>query len=114
MIPSPVPKELQGLTQFEEMLIARAFPVMHVYTKPRGGQKAYKGHVITLPQDVQQLADVLPRCPKDLPVIVFTISGKHNGSRDFIVRRKHPMLFVGLLVSMKMGNQITICIKTSK
>ena len=88
MIPSPVPKELQGLTQFEEMLIARAFPVMHVYTKPRGGQKAYKGHVITLPQDVQQLADVLPRCPKDLPVIVFTINGKDNCSKDFIVRRK--------------------------
>lgn len=60
MIPSPVPKELQDLTQFKEMLIARAFPVMHVYTKPRGGQRAYKGHVITLPQDVQQLADVLP------------------------------------------------------
>lgn len=88
MIPSPVPKELQGLTQFEEMLIARAFPVMHVYTKPRGGQRAYKGHVITLPQDVQQLADVLPRCPKDLPVIIFTINGKDNSSSDFVVRRK--------------------------
>ena len=87
MIPSPVPKELQNLTQFEEMLIARAFPVMHVYTKPRGGQRAYKGHVITLPQDVQQLADVLPRCPKDLPVIVFTVNGKDNCSKDFIVRR---------------------------
>ena len=46
MTPSPVPKQLQGLTQFEEMLIARAFPVMHVYTKARGGQKADKGHVI--------------------------------------------------------------------
>jgi len=88
MIPSPVPKELQELTQFEEMLIARAFPVMHVYTKPRGGQKAYKGHVITLPQDVQQLADVLPRCPKDLPVLVFTIKGKDNNSKDFTVRRQ--------------------------
>ena len=88
MIPSPVPKQLQGLTQFEEMLIARAFPVMHVYTKPRGGQKAYKGHVITLPQDVQQLADVLPRCPKDLPVIVFTVAGKNNNSKNFIVRRE--------------------------
>ena len=87
-IPFPVPKELQGLTQFEEMLITRAFPVMHVYTKPRGGQKAYKGHVITLPQDVQQLADVLPRCPQELPVIVFTIAGKDNKSRDFLVRRQ--------------------------
>lgn len=46
MIPSPVPKELQGLTQFEEMLIARAFPVIHVYTKPRGGQRAYKGMLL--------------------------------------------------------------------
>ena len=58
MIPSSVPEELENLTQFEEMLIARAFPVIHVYTKPKGGQRAYKGHVITLPQDVQQLADV--------------------------------------------------------
>ena len=70
------------------MLIARAFPVMRVYTKPRGGQRAYKGHVITLPQDVQQLADILPRCPKDLPVIIFTINGKDNSSSDFVVRHK--------------------------
>jgi len=87
MIPSPVPKELQGLTQFEEMLITRAFPVMHVYTKPRGGQRAYKGHVITLPQNVQQLADVVPQCPKDLPVIIFTVNGKDNCSKDFVVMR---------------------------
>ena len=70
------------------MLIARAVPVMHAYTKPRGGQKAYKGHVITLPQDAQQLADVLPRCPQELPVIVFTIAGKDNKSPDFLVRRQ--------------------------
>ena len=89
MIPSPVPKELQGLTQFEEMLIARAFPVMHVYTNPRGGQRAYKGHVLTLPQDVQQPAEILPRCLKDLPVINFTVNGKDNNfSSDFVVRRK--------------------------
>lgn len=88
MIPSPVPKQLQDLTQFEEMLITPAFPVMHVYTKPRDGQRAYKGHVLTLPQDVQQLADVLPRCPKDLPVIIFTVNGKDNCSTDFVVRRK--------------------------
>lgn len=68
------------------MLIARAFPVMHVYTKPRGGQRAYKGHVITLPQNVQKLADVLPQCPKDLPVIIFTVNGKDNCSKDFVVR----------------------------
>ena len=86
MIPSPVPLQLQDLTQFEEMLIARAFPVIHVYTKPKGGQRAYKGHVITLPLNVQQLADILPRCPEDLPVIVFTVNRKDNSSKDFTVR----------------------------
>jgi len=45
-----------------------AFPVMQIYTKPRGGQLAYKGHVITLPNDVQKIADILPRHPKDIPV----------------------------------------------
>ena len=47
MIPCPVPMELQGLTQCEEMLIARAFPVMQVYLKPRYGTTSYKGHVVT-------------------------------------------------------------------
>ena len=94
MIPSPVPKELQGLTRFEEMLIARAFPVMHVYTKPRGGQRAYKGHV-------QQLADILPRCAKDLPVIIFTINGKDNSSSDFVVRRKKVEVALNWLTGEK-------------
>ena len=66
MIPCAVPTELQGLTQVEEMLIARAFPIIQVYTKPNGGQKAYKGHVLTLPHDVQNIADVLPRYPSDI------------------------------------------------
>ena len=39
MIPSSIPQELQGLTQIEEMLIARALPIMRVYIKP-GGQRA--------------------------------------------------------------------------
>ena len=53
-----------------------------------GDQRAYKGHVITLPQDVQQLADVLPRCRKDLPVIIFTVNGKDNQSKGFHVRKQ--------------------------
>lgn len=36
---------------------------------------------------MQQLADVLPQCPKDLPVIIFTVNGKDNCSKDFVVRR---------------------------
>ena len=43
MIPSKVPAELQEQTQIEEMLIARALPIMRVYIKP-GGQRGYSGH----------------------------------------------------------------------
>ena len=48
MIPSLVPSPLAGLTQVEEMLIARALPIMRVYVKP-GGQRGYSGHCINLP-----------------------------------------------------------------
>lgn len=69
MVPSPVPKELQRLTQIDEMLIARVFPIISVFTKP-GGQRAYKGHCINFPQDIQHVADSLPRYPKELPIIL--------------------------------------------
>ena len=65
MIPSSVPNELQNLTQIEEMLIARALPIMRVYIKP-GGQRGYSGHCINLPQNVTELATSLPRYPQRL------------------------------------------------
>ena len=65
MIPSSVPPQLEGLTRVEEMLIARALPIMRVYIKP-GGQRGYSGHFINLPQNVAELAHSLPRYPKDL------------------------------------------------
>lgn len=88
MIPSQVPVELQGLTQLEEMLIARVFPVISVYTKP-SGQKAYKGHCINFSQDIQELANSLPRYPKELPVIVVSVIGKDNIYKDLKVRREN-------------------------
>ena len=108
MIPSHMPEELQNLTQFKEMLIACAFPVMHAFTKPRGEQTAYKGHVITLSQNVQQLANVLPRCPKELPVTVFTLDGKKLDHKIFkCVIRKCMMHCNGLFNSV-------LCTKMSK
>ena len=65
MIPSDAPIPLQGLIQVEEVLISRAFPVIQVYFKPTGDQQAYKDHVITLPKDVQLIANALPNLPKD-------------------------------------------------
>ncbi len=85
MIPSPVPHELQNLTQIEEMLIARALPIMRVYIKP-GGQRGYSGHCINLPQNVTELATSLPRYPKDVAVIIVKV--KDNTFKDVTVRKQ--------------------------
>ena len=87
MIPSSQPAELLGLTQVEEMLIARALPIMRVYIKP-GGQRAYSGHCINLPQDVKELADFLPRYPKDIPIIVVKMKGRNDTFKDVTVRKQ--------------------------
>ena len=46
-------------------------------------------NVITLPNDVQKLADILPRYPKDIPVIVFKFNGKDNKPHELKVRSKN-------------------------
>ena len=40
MDPGSVPAELQGVSEVEELLIARAFPIMSIYRK-HGGQRVY-------------------------------------------------------------------------
>ena len=75
IIPSSVPAELQNLTQIEEMLLARALPIMKVFTNV-GGQRGSSGHCINLPQKVEELAQSLPRCPKDIPMIIVTMKAR--------------------------------------
>ncbi|CAI8017284.1 hypothetical protein GBAR_LOCUS10520, partial [Geodia barretti] len=69
MDPGPLPHELSGLTQVEEMLISAVMPIMSLYRLPQG-QYGYTGHVVNLPQDVASFAHSLPRLPSDLDVIV--------------------------------------------
>ncbi len=108
MIPSPVPHKLQHLTQIEEMLIARALPIMRVYIKP-GGQRGYSGHCINLPQNVTELATSLPRCPKDLAVIIVKGKGRDNTFKDVTVRKQkvHNAL-VWLISNNSHYSEITI------
>ena len=116
MIPTNVPTELEDLTQVEEMLIAKALPVMSVYVKP-GGQRAYSGHCINFPQDVKQLAKILPRYPKDVSVIILKMKGKDNTFKDVRVRRKKVLdaltwlvqnnpLYDDVLIDMQCINQL--------
>ena len=82
----PVPFCLEGLTQVEQMLIARGCPVMCVYRK-KGGQRGYKNHVLNFPQDIQCFLDSLPSYVSDLPFLVVRRMGQDNSHRDFKVRR---------------------------
>ena len=86
MNPGSVPECLQDLTQIEEMLIARASPIMYIYKK-QGGQRGYKGHVLNLSQDVQSLLDKLPPNINNLPILVLRRSGTNDTYADFKVRR---------------------------
>ena len=68
------------------MLIARVFPVMQVYMKPQYGTIIYKGHVVTLPHNLQKIADVLPNTPVDLSILVFQASANNDRNLNFKVR----------------------------
>ena len=87
MDPGPLPLELQGLTDIEEMLIARACPIMCVYRK-HGVQRGYRGHVLNLFQDVQGFLDRLPRNIAHLPYLIIRSHGTDNIHRDCTVRRE--------------------------
>lgn len=74
MLPGKVPPCLYGLSQVEEMLIARACPIMTVYRK-HGRQRGYRGHILNVPQDIQGFLNHLPRHVNELPVLVVKRSG---------------------------------------
>ena len=86
-----MPLYLQGMTQVEEMLIARACPIMSMYRK-HGGQRGYKGHVVNLPQDIQGFLNHLPCNIRDLPILIVCRHGAENTHSDFRVCREQVLL----------------------
>ena len=86
MDPGPVPPELLGLTQVEEMLISSVMPIMSLYHLPHG-QFGYSGHIINLPQDVATFVNTLPRTPSQLDVLLVRRQGAAGSHKDFRVRR---------------------------
>ena len=61
--------ELNCLTDVEQMLVARAHPIVQVWAI-RTGQSAYVGHVVNLQQKVVEFFSNLPPNPKDLPTLL--------------------------------------------
>lgn len=86
MDPGELPACLEGMTQIEEMLIARACPIMTVYRK-HGGQRGYSGHVLNLPQSIEHFLSELPPRVSELPLISIKRTGSNNTEAHFKVRR---------------------------
>ena len=87
MDPGSVPAELKGLSQTEEMLIARCCPIMRV-VHLKGGQLGYGGHVVNVAQDITTFAATLPRLAADVPIIILRREGQEPGQhKDLHVRR---------------------------
>ena len=82
MDPGEVPEELQGLTEIEEMLIARVFTVISVY-RLRDRQYGYRGNVINFPQDIQEFATRLPRHSSSLEVLIVRRHSANSISRFY-------------------------------
>ena len=80
MVPPPLPECLQNLTMTEEMLIARASPVVKV-VRLAGGMHGYDGHVLSMGQDIGEFATRLPWLPTsdEIPVVIIQ-SGDGGGS----------------------------------
>ncbi|XP_078350740.1 uncharacterized protein LOC144635515 [Oculina patagonica] len=86
MDPMAVPQELSGMSDAEQMLIARLAPTVHVHMLKHGGI-ASKGHCIAFPQAVQEPATKLPRLPAEVDIIRVRRQGKDDTHKDFRVRR---------------------------
>jgi hypothetical protein len=81
--------------QIEQMLIARAQPLMRLYVRS-GGSAAFSGHVINLPHDIQGLADELPNTPANLPIVVVRkttqdVAHGTTSTREFRARRQRVL-----------------------
>ncbi|XP_057871639.2 uncharacterized protein LOC131078030 [Cryptomeria japonica] len=68
------------------MLIARISPILQV-THATGGQFKYKGHTISFPQNIENMAKKLPHLVKDLPLIVVRRKDQHGTSYNFTVNK---------------------------
>ena len=85
---SDVPQQLADLTDIEAMLIARIVPVFRVQIL-KGGVVKSCGNTVAFPQDISELATVLPRLPHELQyVFVRRATQRHStNQKSFKVRR---------------------------
>ena len=101
MDPEEIPKELQDLTQVEEMLITQIFLIIFVYYLC-GSQYAYRGNVINFPQDVLEFTTRLPCRPLS---DVFLVRCHLSVSRAFKDFNMHHFVVSCALTWLKKNNR---------
>jgi hypothetical protein len=96
--PCSIPDELRAnmLTFIEEQLIALVFVQQFVYL--RGfGEVASKGHCINFSQDITEIAEVLPRLPSEMPLVIIKRKNTDEISSDIKFRRSVILLWLTYL-----------------
>ena len=101
------PFHLPKLTMIEEMLIAKAHVIMAVYRLRQSGTVVYRGNVLNVQQDNDNLLksilnsnDFLPRKISDLPIIYLRKNRSEDPMdfKDFKVNRNSIKLWLEFLV----------------
>ena len=96
MIPSPVPECIASLSNVELDAIRRYCPMLNLYCR-RGGKLGFKGNTMALEQDLQPLADVLPRLPEEIPTLILQAEGKSGKPLELHVNHvklKNALLYL--------------------
>ena len=81
-----IPPYLQNLTTLEAALISRISVAINVHIL-RYGMLAYKGHCVSLPQEMQ-IATQLPLLPQEVGIVVLKRKGSNEALRQYTVKRK--------------------------
>ena len=86
--PGEAPECLTRLTPVEKSAISIICPSLTVYKCGSYSSKT-KGHAISFYQDIQELADTLPRLPQNLPYLVLKHPDERISDKTFQVRRQY-------------------------
>ena len=89
MDPKKMPRHLPKLSTIEEMLIAKAEPLMTIY-RLTNGALGHKGHVCTVAQNLGEFCNEFPRKVADLSVVIVKkkVSDAAPTHADFKVNRE--------------------------
>ena len=69
-----------------QLLICGAFTLILISTSSCGYLN-FKGHIMTLHQNVQKFAEILSNCPEDIAMISFSLKGKTKHTKASQVPR---------------------------